>query len=75
MTGTSRQTSYEAWTEHRHFKYRGCAPDPDHPGRAVGSPEAGVWVCRWMRGWGMTGTGRSLRTIGRRGRLPRSRCA
>jgi hypothetical protein len=41
MTGTSRQTSYEAWTEHRHFKYRGCAPDPDHPGRAVGSPEAG----------------------------------
>jgi hypothetical protein len=41
MTGTSRQTSYEAWTEHRFFKYRGCAPDPDHPGRAVGSPEAG----------------------------------
>jgi hypothetical protein len=41
MTGTSRQTPYEAWTEHRHFKYRGCAPDPDHPGRAVGSPEAG----------------------------------
>jgi hypothetical protein len=41
MTGTSRQTPYEAWTEHRFFKYRGCAPDPDHPGYAVGSAEAG----------------------------------
>jgi hypothetical protein len=38
MTGTSRQTSYEAWTEHRFFKYRGCAPDVDDPRRAAGDP-------------------------------------
>lgn len=30
--------AYVAWTEHRHFKYRGCAPDPDVPRLAVGSP-------------------------------------
>jgi hypothetical protein len=46
MTGTSRQTSYEAWTEHRHFKYRGCAPDVDDPRRAAGDPSLSLdaWV-------------------------------
>lgn len=31
--------AYVAWTEHRFFKYRGCAPDPDNPRLAVGSVE------------------------------------
>ena len=31
--------AYVAWTEHRFFKYRGCAPDPDNPRRAMGNPE------------------------------------
>lgn len=26
----------KAWEEHPHFRYRGCAPDPDEPGRAAG---------------------------------------
>lgn len=29
--------AYVAWTEHRFFKYRGCAPDPDNPRLAVGT--------------------------------------
>lgn len=28
----------QAWEEHPHSKYRGCAPDPDVPGRAAGDP-------------------------------------
>ena len=28
----------KAWEEHPHFRYRGCAPDPDAPGRAAGDP-------------------------------------
>ena len=27
-----------AWEEHPHFRYRGCAPDPDEPGMAAGDP-------------------------------------
>ncbi|QLJ06772.1 WhiB family transcriptional regulator (plasmid) [Streptomyces sp. NEAU-sy36] len=27
-----------AWVEHPHFRYRGCAPDPDDPLRMVGDP-------------------------------------
>lgn len=30
--------AYVAWTEHRFFKYRGCAPAPDAPRLAAGSP-------------------------------------
>ncbi|MEU5043244.1 WhiB family transcriptional regulator [Streptomyces griseorubiginosus] len=33
--------AYVAWTEHRFFKYRGCAPDPDNARLAVGSVEVG----------------------------------
>ncbi|WP_330328276.1 WhiB family transcriptional regulator [Streptomyces pseudovenezuelae] len=46
MTGMARQTAYEAWTEHRFFKYRGCAPDVDDPGRAAGDPSLSLdaWV-------------------------------
>ncbi|HEY3480671.1 MAG TPA: WhiB family transcriptional regulator [Streptomyces sp.] len=34
-----QDAAYVAWTEHRFFKYRGCAPDPDNPRLAVGSVE------------------------------------
>lgn len=46
MTGTMKQTAYEAWTEHRFYRYRGCAPDPDNPGRAAGNPALSLdaWV-------------------------------
>jgi hypothetical protein len=27
-----------AWEEHPHFRYRGCAPDVDEPGKAAGDP-------------------------------------
>ena len=39
MTGTDMRDAYEAWTEHRYFAYRGCAPDADDPRRAAGNPE------------------------------------
>ncbi|MFM9780379.1 WhiB family transcriptional regulator [Streptomyces scabiei] len=42
MTGTEMtdvRSAYVAWTEHRFFKYRGCAPDVDDPSRAAGDPE------------------------------------
>lgn len=32
------ETLRREWLEHRFFRYRGCAPDPDDPGRAVGDP-------------------------------------
>ncbi|WP_060888577.1 WhiB family transcriptional regulator [Streptomyces scabiei] len=41
MTGTEMtdvRRAYVAWTEHRFFKYRGCAPDVDDPSRAAGDP-------------------------------------
>jgi hypothetical protein len=38
MTGTDPRAAYTAWTEHRFFAYRGCAPDPDDPRRAAGNP-------------------------------------
>lgn len=31
-----QEAAYVAWTEHRFFKYRGCAPDPDNPRLAAG---------------------------------------
>lgn len=31
-----KDAAYVAWTEHRFFKYRGCAPDPDDPRFAAG---------------------------------------
>jgi hypothetical protein len=30
------------WLEHRHFRYRGCAPDADDPLRMAGNPELPV---------------------------------
>ena len=43
MRGTDQimtpHAAYVAWTEHPHFRYRGCAPDPDNPLRVLGNPE------------------------------------
>lgn len=40
MTGTTDSlAAYEAWTTHRHYRYRGCAPDVDDPRRAAGNPD------------------------------------
>lgn len=36
--GTDPQALRRAWEEHRHFRYRGCAPDPDDPSRMAGDP-------------------------------------
>lgn len=48
MTGTADKSTLsvaaarEAWLEHRHFRYRGCAPLPDDPQRMAGNPELPV---------------------------------
>ncbi|MFJ9420699.1 WhiB family transcriptional regulator [Streptomyces sp. NPDC101249] len=34
----ANHTPYEQLTTHRHYKYRGCAPDPDNPQHAAGNP-------------------------------------
>lgn len=39
MTGTNPQEMYRELTEHRWYKYRGCAPDPDDAMRPAGNPE------------------------------------
>ncbi|MEW2402095.1 hypothetical protein [Streptomyces sp. NPDC046862] len=39
MTGTDLKTAYRNLTEHRFYRYRGCAPDPDDPTRMAGNPE------------------------------------
>jgi hypothetical protein len=42
MTGTDVIGLRQAWTEHRFYKYRGCAPDVDDPTKAAGDPELSV---------------------------------
>lgn len=49
MTGTEPMSSakaFEVFTEHRRFKYRGCAPDVDDPTRAAGdlSLPRNAWI-------------------------------
>lgn len=39
MSPMSAEDAYMAWTEHRFYRYRGCAPDPDEPRLAAGSVE------------------------------------
>ncbi|MET9436974.1 WhiB family transcriptional regulator [Streptomyces sp. NPDC006551] len=39
---TTAQRAYMDLTEHRHYRYRGCAPDPDQPARAAGDPDLSV---------------------------------
>ncbi|WND24148.1 WhiB family transcriptional regulator [Streptomyces violaceus] len=36
------KTAHEELTEHPHYKYRGCASDPDDPRRAAGNPALSV---------------------------------
>ncbi|MCX5000949.1 WhiB family transcriptional regulator [Streptomyces longwoodensis] len=38
----SSETLYREWLEHRHFRYRGCAPDADDPQRMAGNPDLPV---------------------------------
>jgi Transcription factor WhiB len=38
----SSQVLYREWLEHRHFRYRGCAPDADDPRRMAGNPDLPV---------------------------------
>ncbi|MFB7359640.1 WhiB family transcriptional regulator [Streptomyces gardneri] len=35
----SAHTAYLALTEHRHYAYRGCAPDPDNPRHSAADPD------------------------------------
>ncbi|MEU7435710.1 WhiB family transcriptional regulator [Streptomyces sioyaensis] len=40
MTSTlTPETARQQLEDHRHWRYRGCAPDPDQPGRAQGNPD------------------------------------
>lgn len=39
MSPTRIPSPYEALTEHPHYRYRGCAPDPDEPSLAAGVVE------------------------------------
>lgn len=36
------KTAHEELTEHPHYRYRGCAPDPDDPRMAAGDPSLSV---------------------------------
>lgn len=36
-TMTAATLAYRALTEHPHYRYKGCAPDPDHPTQAAGN--------------------------------------
>ena len=42
MTSTDSIALRQAWLEHPHFRYRGCAPDPDDPSRMAGDPSLPV---------------------------------
>jgi hypothetical protein len=45
MTETAEKTSKQLqreWLGHPHFRYRGCAPDPDNPLRMAGDPRLHV---------------------------------
>lgn len=48
MTGAASKSTLSvtaartAWLEHPHFRYRGCASDPDDPQRMAGNPELPV---------------------------------
>ena len=41
-TVKSSEQLYREWLEHRHFRYRGCAPDADNPLRMAGNPDLPV---------------------------------
>ncbi|MER6092484.1 WhiB family transcriptional regulator [Streptomyces bluensis] len=41
-TGMDPRAAHRAWTEHRWYRYRGCAPDAVDPSRMAGNPELPV---------------------------------
>ncbi|MGW3407503.1 WhiB family transcriptional regulator, partial [Streptomyces zhihengii] len=41
-TPPSARAAHESLTGHPYYRYRGCAPDPDQPGRAAGNPAVPV---------------------------------
>ncbi|MFI7096802.1 WhiB family transcriptional regulator [Streptomyces lydicus] len=43
---SSRNRAYYTLIDHRHYRYRGCAPDPDQPTQAQGDP--GVGINAWL---------------------------
>ncbi|MFR9794193.1 WhiB family transcriptional regulator [Streptomyces sp. MB22_4] len=43
------------WVAHPHFKYRGCAPDPDDPKRMAGNPELHVGAHNAPDAWSPEG--------------------
>ncbi|MEU8682953.1 WhiB family transcriptional regulator [Streptomyces sp. NPDC048611] len=43
---SSRNRAYYTLIDHRHYRYRGCAPDPDQPDRAQG--DVSVSVNAWL---------------------------
>ncbi|MFF8610819.1 WhiB family transcriptional regulator [Streptomyces sp. NPDC015346] len=45
---TTAQRAYMDLTDHRHYRYRGCAPDPDQPAMSAGDP--GLAVDAWSHG-------------------------
>lgn len=44
---TDPKTAREDLVDHRHYRYRGCAPDPDEPGMATAGGLAGVPLDAW----------------------------
>lgn len=51
---TSEQL-YREWLGHRHFRYRGCAPDPDDPLRMAGDPSLHVGAHHAPNAWVVEG--------------------
>ncbi|MFJ9799794.1 WhiB family transcriptional regulator [Streptomyces sp. NPDC101145] len=42
MTTTSPAAAWRTLTDHPHYRYRGCQPDPEQPTRAAGDPDLSV---------------------------------
>jgi hypothetical protein len=58
MTETAEKTSEQLrreWVQHPHWKYRGCAPDPDNPMRMAGNPELHVGAHNAPDAWNPEG--------------------
>ena len=51
----SSEQLHTAWLEHPHFRYRGCAPDPDNPLRMVGNPGLHVGAHHGPDAWSPEG--------------------
>jgi hypothetical protein len=50
-TVKSSEQLYREWREHRHFRYRGCAPDADDPLRMAGNPDLPVGAHHGPDAW------------------------